>query len=141
MSPARFLLDTSALVRLLRDQAVRGRWEQQIAAGLVAVCPLIELELLYTARSAKHRAVLQDLISGAFAWVPMPERVFTRAVEVQDALTQKGHHRSAGAVDLLVAAAAELNSLTLVHYDRDFDQVARASGQAAVWLAPAGSID
>ena len=141
MSPARFLLDTSAVVRLLREQAVRSRWEQQIAAGLVAVCPLVELELLYTARSAAHRVELQDLIAGAFVWAPMPDRAFTRAAEVQDVLTQHGQHRSAGAVDLLVAAAAELNSLTLVHYDRDFDQVARASGQSAVWLAPAGSID
>ena len=140
MSPARFLLDTSAMVRLLRDKAVRGRWEQQITAGLVAVCPLVELELLYTARSAAHRVELQELIAAAFVWVPMPDRAFSRAANVQDALTRAGQHRSAGAVDLLVAAAAELNSLTLVHYDRDFDQVARASGQAAVWLAPAGSI-
>jgi predicted nucleic acid-binding protein len=141
VSPARFLLDTSALVRLLRDQAVRGRWEQQIAAGLVAICPLIELELLYTARSAKHRAELRELIADAFAWAPMPDRIFARAAEVQDVLTQQGQHRSARAVDLLVAAAAELNSLTLLHDDRDFDQVVRASGQAATWLAPAGSID
>jgi predicted nucleic acid-binding protein len=140
VSPARFLLDTSALVRLLRDQAVRSRWEQQITAGLVAVCPLVELELLYTARSTKHRVELRELIAGAFAWVPMPDRAFARAADVQEVLTQHGQHRSAGAVDLLVAAAAELNSLTLVHYDRDFDQVARASGQAAIWLAPAGSI-
>ena len=141
MSPARFLLDTSALVRLLRDQAARSRWEQQITAGLVAICQLVELELLYTARSAKHRPELQDLLTAAFARVPMPDRVFARAAEVQEALTQHGHHRSTGAVDLLVAAAAELNSLTLVHYDRDLDQVTRASGQAAVWLAPDGSID
>jgi Predicted nucleic acid-binding protein, contains PIN domain len=141
VSPARFLLDTSALVRLLRDGAVRGRWEEQIIAGLVAVCPLVEWELLYTARSMKHRAELRELIATAFVWVPMPDRVFTRAAEVQDILTRQGQHRSAGAVDLLVAAAAELNSLTLLHYDRDFDQVTRATGQAAVWLAPAGSID
>lgn len=141
MSPARFLLDTSALVRLLRDPAVRSRWEQQIEAGLVAVCPLVELELLYTARSTKHRVELRELLATAFVWVPMPDRVFVRAAEVQEALTRQGQHRSAGAVDLLVAATAELNSLTLVHYDRDFDQVARASGQAAIWLAPAGSVN
>lgn len=141
MSPARFLLDTSALVRLLRDRTVRSRWEQQIEAGLVAICPLVELELLYTARSAKHRAELRELLATAFVWVPMPDRVFTRAAEVQEVLTRQGQHRSAGAVDLLVAAAAELNSLTLVHYDRDFDQIARASGQTTLWLAPAGSID
>jgi predicted nucleic acid-binding protein len=141
VSPAIFLLDTSALVRLLRDEAVRSRWGQQITAGLVAVCPIVELELLYTARSVNHRAELQNLVAAAFAWVSMPERVFARAADVQSVLTQQGQHRSAGAVDLLIAAAAELNSLTLVHYDRDFDQVTRASGQAAVWLAPAGSID
>lgn len=54
---------------------------------------------------------------------------------------RRGQHRSAGAVDLLVAATAELNTLTLVHYDRDFDQIAKATGQPAVWLAPAGSIN
>lgn len=141
MTPVRFLLDTSALVRLLRDPAVRTRWEQQVTAGLVAVCPIVELELLYTARSAADRDELVELLGTAFASVPMPDRVFARATEVQAALTRRGQHRSAGAIDLLVAATAELNTLTLVHYDRDFDQIAKATGQSAVWLAPAGSIN
>lgn len=141
MTPVRFLLDTSALVRLLRDPRVRAGWEQQITAGLVAVCPIVELELLYTARSTADRDELVDLLAGAFAWLPMPDRVFAQAAEVQAALTLRGQHRSAGAVDLLVAATAELHALTLVHYDRDFDQIAKATGQLAVWLAPAGSID
>jgi predicted nucleic acid-binding protein len=139
--PARFLLDTSALVRVLRDPAVRTRWEHQITAGLVAVCPIVELELLYTARSAAHRDELMELVGSAFSWVPMPDRVFARATDVQAALTRDGQHRCAGAVDLLVAATAELSSLTLVHYDRDFDQIAQATDQSAVWLAPAGSIN
>jgi predicted nucleic acid-binding protein len=141
VTPVRFLLDTSALVRLLRDPAVRTRWEQQVTAGLVAVCPIVELELLYTARSAADRDELVELLGTAFASVPMPDRVFARATEVQAALTRRGQHRSAGAIDLLVAATAELNTLTLVHYDRDFDQIAKATGQSAVWLAPAGSIN
>ena len=141
MTPARFLLDTSALVRLLRDPAVRGRWEQQITAGLMAVCPIVELELLYSARSKADRDELADLLAAAFAWVPMPDRAFAHAAEVQAALTVRGKHRCAGAVDLLVAAAAQLHALTLVHYDGDFDQVALVTGQPAVWLAPAGSID
>jgi predicted nucleic acid-binding protein len=141
VTPVRFLLDTSALVRLLRDPAVRARWEQQVTAGLVAVCPIVELELLYTARSAADRDELVELLGTAFASVPMPDRVFARATEVQAALTRRGQHRSAGAIDLLVAATAELNTLTLVHYDRDFDQIAKATGQSAVWLAPAGSIN
>lgn len=141
MTPARFLLDTSALVRLLRDPAVRARWEQQITAGLVAVCPIVELELLYTARSTKDRDELVELLGTAFAWVAMPDRVFARAADVQATLTWRGQHRSAGAVDLLVAATAELSTLILVHYDRDFDQIASATEQPAMWLAPAGSIN
>jgi predicted nucleic acid-binding protein len=140
VTPVRFLLDTSALVRLLRDPKIRAGWEQQITAGLVAVCPIVELELLYTARSTDDRDELVDLIAGAFAWVPMPDRVFAHAAEVQVALTSRGQHRSAGAVDLLIAAAAELHAVTLVHYDRDFDHIAKVTGQLAVWLAPAGSI-
>jgi predicted nucleic acid-binding protein len=141
VTPVRFLVDTSALVRLLRDPAVRGRWEQQVTAGLVAVCPIVELELLYTARSTADRDELVELLRSAFAWVPMPDRVFARATDVQATLTRRGHHRSADAVDLLVAAAAELSKLTLVHYDRDFDQITKATDQSAVWLAPAGSIN
>ena len=121
--------------------ALRTRWEEQVSAGLVAVCPIVELELLYSARSAAGRSELIELLAGAFAWVAMPERVFGRAHEVQAVLTESGHHRSAGAVDLLVAATAELSALTLVHDDRDFDQITRATGQTSVWLAPAGSID
>lgn len=141
MTPVRFLLDTSALVRILRDPAARSRWEQQITAGLVAVCPIIELEVLYTARSKADRDELLDLLCTAFCWVPMPERVFARAAEVQADLTARGAHRSAGAVDLLVAATAELHALALLHYDHDFDQIVAVTGQLANWLAPPGSID
>jgi predicted nucleic acid-binding protein len=71
----------------------------------------------------------------------MPDRVFVHAADVQAALTMRGKHRSAGAVDLLIAATAELHTLTLVHYDRDFDQITNITGAPAVWLAPAGSIN
>jgi predicted nucleic acid-binding protein len=141
VTPARFLLDTSALVRILRDATVRARWEQQITAGLVAVCPIIELEVLYTARSKADREELLDLLGATFAWVPMPDRAFTRALEIQAALSALGAHRSAGPVDLLITATAELHALTLLHYDHDFDQTAKVTGQAATWLAPPGSID
>jgi predicted nucleic acid-binding protein len=141
VSPLRFLLDTSALVRLLRQPAVRVRWEEQITAGIVAICPITELEILHTARSKADRDELVDLLAAAFCWVPMPDRAFARAIEVQAELTSRGTYRSAGPADLLVAAAAELQSLVLVHYDRDFDQIGDVTGQGMSWLAPAGSVD
>jgi predicted nucleic acid-binding protein len=141
MTLARYLVDTSALVRILRDRTVRARWEQQITAGLVAVCPIVELELLYTARSKADREQLLGLLHTAFVWVLMPERVFERAAEIQARVTDHGGHRSAGAVDLLVAATAELHALTLVHYDHDFEQIVKVSAQPATWLADPGAID
>jgi hypothetical protein len=62
----------------------------------MAVWPIVELELLYTARSAAARDELVELLGTAFASVPMPDRVFARATEVQAALTRRGQHRSAG---------------------------------------------
>jgi hypothetical protein len=38
-----------------------------------------------------------------------------------------------------VCPAAELQSLVLVHYDRDFDEIGEVTGQGMSWLAPAGS--
>jgi len=140
MSLARYLVDTSALVRLLRSEQVLARWEQQITAGLVAVCPIVELELLYTARSKADRDELVNLLRAAFGWVAMPERVFDRGSEIQAALTARGTHRSAGAVDLLIAATADLHTLVLLHYDLDLDRVGEVTGQPTQWLADAGSL-
>jgi predicted nucleic acid-binding protein len=40
-------------------------------------------------------------------------------------------HRSAGPVDLAVAATAELHGRTLRHHDHDFRQIAGVTGQPA----------
>ncbi len=69
---------------------------------------------------------------------PAPDGVYQRAGAVQRALTERGEHRGAGPVDLLVAATAELSGLTVLHYDADFETVARATGQATAWVAPPG---
>ncbi len=58
----------------------------------------------------------------------MPDGVYRRSRVVQEQLTAKGEHRGAGPVDLLVAAAEEAG-LTLLHHDRDFDTIARPTGQ------------
>lgn len=71
----------------------------------------------------------------------MPDGIFERALEVQDGLMDRGAHRSAGSVDLLVAATAKAHGLTLLHYDRDFVQVAAVTGQKVQWLADPGSIN
>ena len=129
MTAAEFLIDTSALARFMRPGAESFGWDQAIAAGLIAVCPITELEFFYSARSAADREQGIKDIRSLFAWVPVHDRAYTRAWEVQGELTSKGEHRSAGPVDLVIAATAELSGLTLLHRDSDFDTVAKVTGQ------------
>jgi predicted nucleic acid-binding protein len=98
-------------------------------------------EVLHIARSSAHRRDLVESIDGSYRSVVMPDRIYDRALNVQESLTYRGTHRSAGSVDLLVAATAEAHGLTLLHYDRDFERVAAVTGQSTRWLADPGSID
>jgi predicted nucleic acid-binding protein len=123
-----YLIDTSALVRVLLSQTT-AEWDDKIGAGLVAICDITELEVLYSARSLAGREQMKDTLNSHYAWCPMPDGIYRRARVVQERLTSKGEHRSAGPIDLLVAAVAEDAGLTLLHYDRDFEAIARATGQ------------
>ncbi|MER5911620.1 PIN domain nuclease [Streptomyces sp. NPDC001982] len=139
MNAAAYLIDTSALVRILKQPA-RGLWEKPLEEGLIARCPLTEVEFLYSARNAEDRAELVQDLDALFGWTPLDDRAVTRAWDVQRELTEKGQHRSAGAVDLLVAATAELQGLTMLHYDNDFATIASVTGQPTQWLAPQGCL-
>jgi predicted nucleic acid-binding protein len=122
------LIDTSALARVLLRQNT-AQWDDTIAADLVAICDLTEPEDLYSARSATDHARLKSALDAHYAWCPIPDGVYRRSRVIQEQLTAKGEHRSAGPVDLLVAAAAEEAGLTLLHDDRDFETIARTTGQ------------
>jgi predicted nucleic acid-binding protein len=134
VTPANYLIDTSALARLMRGEESERGWDRAAEAGLIAVCAVVELEYLFSSRSWKDRQQDQRDMATLFCWVLMDDRMFTRAMEVQEVLTRNGHHRSAGPVDLLVAATAELHDLTLLHRDRDFDCIAAVTGQRMEWF-------
>lgn len=77
---------------------------------------------------------------GPLVPVAMPYRAEQRAREVQASLVERGQHRSAGVADLLVAAIAELEGLTVLHYDADFDVIAEVTGQPTEWVVPRGTV-
>jgi predicted nucleic acid-binding protein len=128
VTPALYLIDTSGLFRILQAQ-LRKAWSDYLASGVIAVCPIVELEILYSARSLADRLEKQRLMADLFGWVPMHDRAYERARDVQQMLTETGAHRSAGAVDLLIAATAERERLTVLCDDRDYLAVAKVTGQ------------
>ncbi|WP_306370196.1 PIN domain nuclease [Nocardiopsis sp. CC223A] len=129
MSLALYLADTSALARIYSAPKKHEEWNRALSLGIVAVCPITELEFLYSARSTRDRERMVDALNRMLLPVDLEGHHFTRAWEVQRLLTARGEHRSAGSVDLLVAACAETNGLTLLHHDNDFETIARVTGQ------------
>lgn len=128
MSPALYLIDTSGLFRILQS-GLRKAWSDHLAAGVIAICPIVGLEFLFSARSLADRLEKQQLLHDLLGWVPMPDRAYERAAEIQQLLTETGAHRSAGPVDLLIAATAERERLIVLCDDRDYQTIARVTGQ------------
>lgn len=128
MTPALYLIDTSAVFRILQA-GLRKAWSDQLAAGVIAICPIVELEFLYSARSLADRLEKQRLLHDLFGWVSMHDGSYERASEVQQLLTEAGAHRSAGPVDLLIAATAERERLIVLCDDHDYQTVATVTGQ------------
>lgn len=101
--------------------------------------PVTEIEFLYSARSAEKRVEPVTALEELLGREPSDDRAVTRAWEVQQLLTARGEHRSAGAVDLMVGATAELRGLTVLHFGRDFETIAGATGQPTQRLIPPGT--
>ena len=132
-----YLVDKSALARTAHT-SVSARLGPLLLHGQVVTCPIIDLEVLYSARShTDYEAILTE--REAIPSFPLNEEVTQRAIDVQHQLARLGHHRLA-ILDLLIAATAEVNDLVVVHYDADFDRIASVTGQPAEWVAPRGSL-
>ena len=58
-----------------------------------------------------------------------------RAVEVLTLLADRGQHRAPSIPDLIIAATAELTGLTILHLDKDFEVIARVTGQSVERLS------
>lgn len=134
-----YLADTSALTHM-RFPAVRELLAPLIMRGLVARCGLVDLEMLFTARSADEIEEVTAERQLAFPLVPVIQADFDRAAEVMLLLAREGKHRSAKLPDLLIAAVAERAGLVLLHYDADFEHISEVTGQTARWVAPQGSL-
>lgn len=133
----RYLVDTSVLTRL-RSRPVRERLEHLDGAGL-ARTPVTDLEIGFSARNGTEWDELMAAL-GAFERVEVAAHHVDRARQVQRLLAEAGL-RGRKVPDLLVAAVAEAASISVLHYDADFDHIASVTHQATEWVVPRGSID
>jgi predicted nucleic acid-binding protein len=134
-----YLADKSALARL-RLPPVSDVLTPLMARGLVSICGVTELELLFSARDIQERSRVKQQIDASFNVVREPDDLWALASEIQEALTEKGRHRAASIPDLVVAATARATGLTVLHYDNDFDTIASFTEQPTHWVVPAGTV-
>src|SRR5580658_7391523 len=127
MSP--WLVDKSALVRLTASPDA-AEWAGRVERGLVRITTVTRLEVGYSARSGPDlRAGLRQPPLSAMPVEYLTPAIEGRAVEVQAVLADRGQHRAPSIPDLVIAAAAELSGLTILHLDKDFDFIADVTGQ------------
>ena len=83
---------------------------------------------------------MKEQLAASLDRVDTPQDIWDQAAEIQEALTGQAQHRSASIPDLIVAATARARGLEILHYDRDFDTIARCTEQAARWIVPPGTV-
>ncbi len=124
-----WLVDKSALVRL-GESPDTVQWAQRIQRGLVRITTVTRLEVGYSARSGQDaRSMFARPPLSAMPVEYLTPAIEDRAVEVQLLLAGQGQHRAPSIPDVIIAAAAELAGLTVLHLDKDFELIAGITGQ------------
>lgn len=102
----------------------------RIERGLVRMSTVSRLEIGYSFRTAAQARL--EVASPPLSLMPveyLTPAAEDRAVELQLLLADRGQHRALSIPDLLVAAAAEFASLTVLAVDKDVELISQISGQ------------
>jgi predicted nucleic acid-binding protein len=122
VTPAGWVLDKSAAVH-----AANARIAAELAtlAGRLFVCPIGELEQLYSARSADDYDALKADLRASFGTVAAPADILDRALQLQaDLAHHHGMWHRTPIPDLLIAEVALHHGMGVVTVDSDFERIA-----------------
>lgn len=119
-----YLLDTSALVRLVQDEGLRADWSDALHAEAIASCWPQRAEFLYSARSSREFDEITEMFADLYPDASVPKSAGRWVESVQHRMARAGEHRSASAIDLTIAATAAHHGLTVLHDDNDYQAVA-----------------
>jgi predicted nucleic acid-binding protein len=139
MAEAIYLADTSVYVLRARHPQIRRRFETLLAEGRLAGCQMTSLEFLNNAPDPKSYEILRGALHGQ-RWLDVTTEAMNRALATHRELARTSQHRHFRLPDLVIAATAETNGATVLHYDADYDRIAAVTGQPMEWVAPKGSL-
>jgi len=121
----RYLLDSSALWRILRDAALRATWAEVVTAGAVGSCHPQRVEFRRSARTIDEYEQMSAMFAELYPDATVPKGAWQWIESAQYRLLRHGAHRALSAVDLLICATAAQRDLVVLHDDNDFATAAR----------------
>ncbi|MBL1073374.1 PIN domain-containing protein [Nocardia sp. 2] len=120
-----YLLDSSALWRILRDRAVMELWQAPASDGELRSCYPQRAEFLRSARNVKEYSTFCGMFDALYSDAPVPKSAGLWISGFQHRAAEHGSHRCLSAVDLQICATAAYHGLIVVHDDSDFVTAAR----------------
>jgi len=116
----RYLLDSSALWRILRDAKLRASWAEVVSLGVIGSCHPQRVEFRRSARSIDDYEQMSEMFDALYPDAPVPKSAWRWIESAQYRLLRHGTHRALSAVDLLICATAAHHDLVVLHDDSDF---------------------
>ncbi|MGA5303949.1 PIN domain-containing protein [Nucisporomicrobium flavum] len=121
----RYLVDSSALWRLLRDPDVRTGWADVISDHAIGSCQPQRTEFRRSARNLDEYEQMTAMFVDLYPDVSVPKSAWQWVESAQYRLMRSGAHRALSCVDLLICACAAVRGLVILHDDNDFAAAAR----------------
>lgn len=85
-----YLLDTSGLVRLLRDANLQSAWHDANDAGAIASCYVQRTEFLYNARNRSEYNEIAEMFSDLYPDAAVPKNAGRWISAVQHRMARPG---------------------------------------------------
>jgi predicted nucleic acid-binding protein len=134
-----YLADTSGW-HWARHPVARAALQTQLDRGTVATCGIIDAELIVSARCEREAQDMTDE-RRAPRWLPTPDEIWDQVLAAQLTLVKTSQHRAVKLPDLIIAAVGQRNDATVLHYDHDYDTIAKVTDQPTRWLVAPGSLE
>jgi predicted nucleic acid-binding protein len=121
----RYLLDSSALWRILRDTALRTSWAEVISLGIIGACHPQRVEFRRSARTVDEYEQMSEMFDSLYPDTAIPKGAWRWVEAAQYRLLRHGAHRALSAVDLVICATAAHHDLVVLHDVSGFATAAR----------------
>ncbi|MFC3493441.1 PIN domain-containing protein [Glycomyces rhizosphaerae] len=117
-----YLIDSSALVRILRKQ-VDPAWIDYAISRKFAICEPVLCETIKAVGKGQAKRAETNLLAG-HRYVKLPDGVWDYVRAMRHGLIERSMHNVFGVADYLIAATAMKLKLPVLHEDKDYTAAA-----------------